>query len=225
MMAPFKYKVLGLGAGGHARVVLDAIQEAGEYEVVGLIDLSESTSGKSVDGVEILGSEARLEDLYQRGIRHVFNGIGGISDNTLHAEVYHRVVRQGFEFITVVHPKTTISKTVSIGSGSVLLAGAVVNAGTIIGANVVVNTNATVEHECLIGHHVHVAPGAILAGNVRVGDHAHIGAGAVVRQGIVVEGQAIVGAGAVVVKNVSAGTCVIGNPARPYYNYKHAVLS
>jgi len=219
MKAPSKYKVLGLGAGGHARVVLDAAQETGDYEIIGLIDLSESTSGKSVDGVEILGSEARLEDLYQRGIRHVFNGIGGISDNTLHAEVYHRVVQLGFEFVTVIHPRATISRNVSIGSGSVLLAGAVVNAGTIIGANVIVNTNATIEHECLIGNHVHVAPGAILAGKVKVGNHAHIGAGSIIRQGIVVESQAIVGAGAVVVKNIPAGTCVIGVPARPYYKY------
>ena len=223
MKANSQCQVLGLGAGGHARVVLDAIREAGGYEVVGLIDLSEATSGKFVDGVEIVGSEAHLEELYRQGIRHVFNGIGGISDNTLHADVYRRVGQQGFEFVTVVHPKATISKTVSIDAGSVLLAGAVVNAGCIIGTNVIVNTNATIEHECQIGHHVHIAPGAILAGKVRIGDHAHIGAGAIIRQGLTVGDQAIVGAGAVVVKNVPAGMCVIGVPARPYHI--NAVLS
>lgn len=223
MKTASKCKVLGLGAGGHARVVVDAIREAGEYELVGLIDLSESKTGRFVDGVEILGSEARLEEFYRGGVRHAFNGIGGISDTTMHAEVYHRIVRKGFEFVTVIHPKATVSKTVTIEAGSVLLAGVVVNAGSTIGANVILNTNATVEHECQIGDHVHVAPGAILAGNVKVGDHAHIGAGAIIRQGIVIESRAIVGAGAVVVKNVSAGTCVVGVPARPYYKY--AVLS
>jgi sugar O-acyltransferase (sialic acid O-acetyltransferase NeuD family) len=218
-----KSRVLGLGAGGHARVVLDAILEGGEHEVVGLIDLSESTIGNFVEGVEILGSEAHLDELYQRGIRHVFNGIGGVSDNTLHADVYRRITRRGFEFITVVHPRATISKKVSIESGTVLLAGAIVNSGTIIGANVIVNTNATIEHDCIIGHHVHVAPGAILTGNVRVGDYAHIGAGAVIRQGVIVGNRAVVGAGAVVVKDVPAGICVTGVPARPYY--KCTVLS
>src|SRR5215469_3051338 len=142
MKATSNCPVLGLGAGGHARVVLDAIREANNYEVVGLIDLSESTSGRFVDGVEILGSEAHLGKLYQHGIRHVFNGIGGISDNTLHADVFRRISHHGFEFITVVHPKATVCKTVSIDAGSVLLAGAVVNAGSIIGTNVIVNTNA-----------------------------------------------------------------------------------
>ena len=170
-----------------------------------------------------MGSEARLTELYQHGIRHVFNGIGGVSDNTLHAAVFGRIAHLGFEFITVVHPKAIVSKTVSIDSGSVLLAGAVVNAGSIIGTNVIVNTNATIEHECRIGDHVHVAPGAILAGRVTIGDHAHIGAGAIIRQGLTVGNQAVVGAGAVVVKNVLAGTCVIGVPARPYYKY--AVIS
>jgi len=223
MKTTSKCPVLGLGAGGHARVVLDAIREAGGYEVVGLIDLSEATSGRFVDGVEILGSEARLSELYQHGIRHVFNGIGGISDNTLHASVFDRIGHQGFEFITVVHPRAIVAKTVSIDSGTVLLAGAVVNAGSTIRTNVIVNTNATIEHECQIGDHVHVAPGAILAGRVTIGDHAHIGAGAIIRQGLTVGNHAIVGAGAVVVKNVPAGTCVIGVPARPYYKY--AVVS
>src|ERR1700750_2396 len=132
MKATSKCQVLGLGAGGHARVVLEAIRAAGEYEGVGLIDLSESTSGKFVDGVEILGSEARLEHFYQQGIRHVFNGVGGISDNTLHADVYRRVAQQGFEFITVIHPKSIVSKTVSIDAGTVVFAGVVVNAGSVI---------------------------------------------------------------------------------------------
>jgi len=223
MKATSKCQVLGLGAGGHARVVLDAIREVGEFEVVGLIDLSESTSGQFVDGVEILGSESLLDGFYQRGIRHVFNGIGGVSDTTLHADVYHRVAKQGFEFITVVHPRATVSKAVSVEAGSVLLAGAVINVGSIIGTNVIVNTNATIEHECQIGDHAHIAPGAILAGKVKVGGHAHIGAGAIIRQGLMIGNHAVVGAGAVVVKNVPAGTCVIGVPARPYH--KFAVLS
>jgi sugar O-acyltransferase (sialic acid O-acetyltransferase NeuD family) len=219
MNIPSKCKVLGLGAGGHARVVLDAIREAQEQEIIGLIDFSESTIGNFVDGVEILGSEARLEELHQLGIRHVFNGIGGISNNTLHAEVYRRVARQGFEFITVVHPRATVSRQASIDSGAVLLAGAIVNSGTVIGANVIVNSNATIEHDCIIGNHAHVAPGAILAGNVKVGEGVHVGAGAIIRQGVVLENHAIVGAGAVVIKDVPAGVCVIGVPARPLYKY------
>lgn len=218
-----KHKVLGLGAGGHARVILDAIRESDQYEVIGLLELSESKVGKFLDGVEILGSDLRLEEFYQRGIRYVFNGIGGISDNSLRAEIYDRLVQQRFEFVTVIHPKATIAKTVTIEAGSVLMAGSVVNSGSTIGSNVIVNTNATVEHDCQIGHHVHIAPGAILLGNVKVGDHAHIGAGAVIRQGLVVANYAIVGAGAVVVKNVPAGMCVTGVPAVP--RYKYTVLS
>jgi len=50
---------------------------------------------------------------------------------------------------------------------------------------------------------------------VRIGTGAWVGVGACVRQGIRIGAGAMVGAGAVVVRDVAAGTTVVGNPARP----------
>lgn len=41
-----------------------------------------------------------------------------------------------------------------------------------------------IEHGCSTGDHLHVARGAILAGDVNARDYAYIGSGTIVRQGI-----------------------------------------
>jgi len=72
-----------------------------------------------------------------------------------------------------------------------------------------------VEHDSFLEAHVHIAPGAILGGEVHIGQGAHIGMSATVRQGIAVGEGAVIGAGAVVVNDVADGVTVVGNPARP----------
>jgi acetyltransferase-like isoleucine patch superfamily enzyme len=70
-----------------------------------------------------------------------------------------------------------------------------------------------VEHDCRLGEHVHVAPRALLCGDVEIGARSHIGAGAVVRQGLRLGNDTVVGAGAVVIRNHSGGGTLIGVPA------------
>ncbi len=93
------------------------------------------------------------------------------------------------------------------------MAGAVVNIGTRVKENSIINTNASVDHDCLIGAHVHIAPGVTLSGGVTVGEGSHIGTGASVMQGIEIGANVIVGAGAVVIDNIETGKTVCGVPA------------
>ena len=60
---------------------------------------------------------------------------------------------------------------------------------------------------------MHIAPGAVLAGNVTVGNSAFIGANSVIREGVSIGENVIVGAGSVVVKNVVTDSVVVGNPS------------
>ena len=61
---------------------------------------------------------------------------------------------------------------------------------------------------------MHVAPRALLCGDVTVGARSHIGAGAVVRQGLRLGADTVVGAGAMVVKDFPGGGTLVGVPAR-----------
>ena len=206
--------VVGLGAGGHAKVVIDILLLMGGTELIGMLDPNEKLWGTAVLGVQVLGGDDLLPRLRERGIAHAFIGLGSAGDTGPRRRLYSLATSEGFEVVSAVHPAATISSAAAIGRGATIMAGAIVNAGASIGDNVIVNTGAIVEHDCVIGDHVHIATGARLASTVRVGEGSHIGLGASVRECCQIGRNVIVGAGAVVVNDVPDAVVVIGVPAR-----------
>lgn len=207
-------RVVGFGAGGHAKVVIEILRSMHEYEIAGLLETRKELWGTSVLGVKVLGDDSMMADLKQSGIDHAFIGVGTVGDAEARRQLYEKVSGFGFQIVPAIHVAAIVSSSARIGDGPTIMAGAIVNADAMLGNNVIVNTGAIVEHDCVIGDHVHIATGARLAGGVHVGQGSHIGIGAVVRQEIRIGEGAIVGAGAVVVKDVPAFKTVVGVPAR-----------
>jgi sugar O-acyltransferase (sialic acid O-acetyltransferase NeuD family) len=207
-------RVIGIGAGGHAKMLIEALRLAGGFEFAGLLEANPQRHGTRVHGVPVLGDDTLLPELRRQGIRHFFVGIGSVGDARARERIFELGIQQGYEPVTVTHPSAIISTSASLGRGSIILAGAIINPDAVLGANVIVNTGAIVEHDCVLGDHVHLATGACLAGSVILGNGSHVGIGASVRQGICIGARAVVGAGAVVVKNVPDGVVVAGVPAR-----------
>jgi UDP-perosamine 4-acetyltransferase len=201
-------RIVVLGAGGHARVVIDALQCAGA-DVSGIVA---PAPAEPVLGVTWLGTDESLLAGAERP--RLANGIGSVDASPTRAALFDRFVAAGFTFVNVIHPSATVARSARLGAGVQILAGAVVQPGAILGTNVIVNTRASVDHDCVVGDHAHIAPGATVSGDVTIGTGAHVGAGATVLQGRAIGARAVVGAGAVVDRDVPAGVVVVGVPAR-----------
>lgn len=198
------------GASGHAKVVLDAIERAGEHRVKLLLDDAQQVWGRTLHEYAVAGGRDVLlqhEDEFKKGVV-------AIGDNTARKQVADWLLAQGFRLVTVVHPAAVLGRGAVLGAGTVAFAGCVINSDASIGANVILNTGALIDHDCIIEDGAHVAPGCRLCGNVFVGAGAFLGAGSVVIPGVRIGCGAIVGAGATVVVDVPAHARVVGTPAR-----------
>ena len=209
-----RIRIIGLGVGGHGRVVLEALSLAGAADVVGLLDPRPELWGTLVLGVPVLGGDDELERQYHDGVRHVFIGLGGAADTAPRRRLYEFAREHGCDVVTVLHPGAIVSPSASIADGAQVLAAAVIGTGATIGLNAIVNTGAVVDHDCHVSEHAHVATGARLASGVHIGAGAHVGAGATVIQSVRIGAGAVVGAGAAVIRDVEPEDVVAGVPAR-----------
>ena len=193
-----------IGAGGHARVLIDALKLS-EKSILGVVDSAYAAGSAGPFGLTVLGGDEAV-DRFRSNEVLLINGVGTTKTTTKRDEVYRRFLAKGFHFATVVHPSAVISSSANLGEGAQVMAGCVIQTGARIGANSIINTRASVDHDCRIGETVHIAPGATLSGSVTVGDGVHIGTGAVIIQGISIGRHCLVAAGAVVYRDLPDGT-------------------
>lgn len=203
-----------IGAGGHAKVVADALIADGAL-VLGFV-VRDPVPAARLMGLPLLDESRDLPGFDRATVRLAMGigGVGGAPLDTGRAALAAALMAQGWSFAMVRHPAATVAASARLGTGVQLLARAVVQPDAAVGDGTIVNTAAVIEHDCNVGRHCHISIGTILCGDVRVGDGAHVGAGAVVREGIAIGEAATIGVGAVVVADCAAGQTYYGNPAR-----------
>jgi len=205
-------KCVIVGAGGHGRVVLDILVNAGTRQVAGFVDSNPALAGRRIDGRPVLGDMSALPRL--RDDEGIEAAVIAIGDNGVRRDFAEQIERLGLDLINAIHPSANLAHNVTLGRNVVVAAGALVCAHCQIGDSVILNTGCIVDHESMIGTATHVCPGARLAGRVTVESGAFVGIGATVIQNIRIGYEAIVGAGAVVINDVNPLTTVVGVPAR-----------
>ncbi len=191
-------KIIVLGGGGHAKVLISIIKRLNTFKILGYTDTRDN--GLILE-VPYLGTDYELEKLAKQGIKKAVIGIGQIKTYQLRQRVARNAQSLGFGFPPIISPSAIINEEVLLAEGVVVMDGVVINSGTKIGAFSIVNTNASVDHDCTVDEFVHIAPGVTLSGSVHVQRFTLIGTGAVVIQGISIGEGCVIGAGASIMRN------------------------
>lgn len=202
-----------IGSSGHAKVIIDIVQQEKKYNIVGLLDRFRDVGEKTL-GYPVLGKEEDLPELMKT---HALNGaIVAIGDNFVRSKVAERVQKicPDLPFVSAIHPKASIAMEVSIGEGSVVMAGVSINPYSSVGRFCILNTNSSLDHDSILEDFASLAPGATTGGNCRIGQYSAISIGAVLIQGVRVGEHTVIGAASLVMKPIGSFVVAYGTPAR-----------
>ena len=170
-------KIAIIGAGGHGKVVGE-IALLNQYETIDFFDdrVSEIKNFPFtiIDTLDYLKEHLEDYDAF-------FVAIG---DNQTRSDKIEWLKKYKMNIVSLIHPKSTISKFSSLGIGTCVMANAAVNPGTLIKEGVIINTSTSVDHDCVIEDFAHISPNCSLSGSIRIGKFTHLGTGTSVHPGI-----------------------------------------
>lgn len=160
------------GYSGHAFVVCDIFLSQG-FSLAGY--LTKEPTKNNPYGLIYAGFESNHDALKKLINKNYFVAIG---NNVVRKNIFNDVIS-----IISQYPCNAIAKTseesshVNLGNGIMIGSGSIINSMSTIGDGVICNTCSIIEHECVLDDFCHIAPGAILCGNVSIGQNSFIGLG------------------------------------------------
>ena len=211
-------RIVLVGGSGHASDVLGAIEAVNgtiastlgsELKVVGLVADDEIDMKRFAGrGVKQIGT---IDDLKHLDVSHYIACVGYPDGRKM---VANRAAACNLIPATVIHPRAWVPDGVTIGPGSVILAGVCISPCVFIGSHVYVSHGALLGHDCRVSDFVSVMPGASISGDTFLGEGCLIGASATVLEKRSIGEWTVIGAGAVVTSNIPARVTAKGMPAK-----------
>lgn len=193
--------IILIGGGGHAAVLADIL--LGQHRDILAVISPTETDGRSIfAGIERLNSDDKIKQFDPSQVRLV-NGIGMMPRSKLKQQINEAYSALGYIFETVIATDAIVSCYATLQQGVQIFAGSIVQSGSVIGAHSIINTGVVIEHDCRIGTYNHIAPRAVLCGQVATGTGVYVGAGATVIQSLSLAKDTIVAAGATVVNSLT----------------------
>jgi sugar O-acyltransferase (sialic acid O-acetyltransferase NeuD family) len=206
------------GASGFGREVIPLAREQIRLEgfsVENLVFIDDNPVVKVINGQRVLSySDFLSASATSRTVALA------IYDGFIRERLASRLLTDGVQPWTIRAANVIAMDSMEMGEGGILCPFVTITSNIRIGRYFHANIYSYVAHDCIIGDFVTFAPAVKCNGNVIVEDHVYIGTGALIKQGepdrpMVIGRGAVIGMGAVVTKDVSPGSVVVGNPARP----------
>lgn len=202
-----KDKLIIIGASGHGKVVADIAIKMNKWQNIAFLDDDQAI--KTSMGLEVIGKTADAFTFKDEADFFV-----AIGSNTTREKIQEKLIEQGLNVVSLIHPSAVIGTDVGIGIGSVVMAGVVINSSSRIGKGCIINTSASLDHDNVIENYVHISPGVRTAGSVSIGKGTWLGIGSIVSNNVNIYSGCKVGAGAVVVKDINKPGTYVGVPVR-----------
>lgn len=202
-------KAIIFGAGTYGQVYARYLSS--DYDIIGYIDDDATLSGKSIDGLEVLGGK----DFLLRNVSKETAVFVPIGNNAVRAGLLREFNDSGFETPSFIHPATNIHDSVQTGRAVYILPGTNIMPCTVLNDYVMVSMGVNIAHHNTIGQACFFSQGTNIGASTDIGEKAYFGIGSTLMTGVKNVGRnCLVGAGSVVIRDVPDNAVVAGVPAR-----------
>jgi UDP-perosamine 4-acetyltransferase len=171
-------RVVIIGAGKGAEVVIDLLRDDLRKEIVGLVD----DNLKEMPNYSFPILECSVEDFPDKIERSSFDTViisfgADLRSMIKRYEVFKLYKSKGIKFTNVISSKASIKSGVIIGEGNLLGDNVYIGTMTEIGDNNSISYSAIIGHHNTIGSHNLIAPSVNTSGSVIIGDNCILPAG------------------------------------------------
>jgi sugar O-acyltransferase (sialic acid O-acetyltransferase NeuD family) len=206
--------VLGIyGAGGLGREV---------FELASVINNNNKQWSEIIfiDDADEINNPRNIRVLKFSDIINEFSGIDieiciATGEPAIRKILYDKIIANGLELTTLVHPDVVIPHSTTIGKGTIICKFLSITCDITIGKNVYIHPNVCIGHDSIIGEHTVVSSYVDVAGDCKIGSNTFLAINVCMRQGISIGDDTIIGMGSVVHRDIPSDVIAMGNPARP----------
>lgn len=147
-------KLIIIGAGNYAKVVLDIVIALNEYQVIGF-----AVDGCSVDS-KVFGNYSVISDcaLSELDSDKEIYFIVAIGNNKVRRRFFENA-KVKFTAATLIHPSVVLGSNVTIGEGCVVLPLTFINTDSSVGENSIVGAGVLIDHDVKVSSHSHLRMG------------------------------------------------------------------
>ena len=162
-------KLVILGAGGYGQTIADVAAQSGKYDSICFLDdhsTRQDVIGRCGDYATFIAEDTVLYPAF--------------GNNEIRLIWIEKLLAEGADVLTLVHPTAYVSPRASMGAGTIVLPKAVVMTDAKVGKGVIVNCGAIVDHGCIIEDGVHVCLSAVVKAENCIPRCMKVEAGAVI---------------------------------------------
>jgi sugar O-acyltransferase (sialic acid O-acetyltransferase NeuD family) len=164
-------KILIYGSRMFGDVVRSLVTDCG-HEFAGFIDDVHA-------GVDIHGPFDEVRRHFLPGEYACVNAVG-YNNLVARRQISQRIRAAGYATPTLVHPRSYLATSASLGPGVFVMASASIDHRVTVCSDAVIWPSAVISHDSVIGDNSFLSPACVICGDCRIGADCFIGAGAVI---------------------------------------------
>lgn len=210
-------KVVIIGGKSSATLIADNIYDAQnrfdvKVECLGFAYNGQEV-GSDINGFPVVSDVKSVFEKFKKykEVKFVYQSYD-IRDMKKAIEDKNKLMIPDERYYTFIHPSCMISRSASVGVGTLILAHTVVNPKAVIGKFNSIMSGVTIGHDAVVGDYNLIATQAIIA-NVNMGSRNFVGINATTNNKITIGDDCMIGMASNVVKDVPSGVKCFGNPA------------